>query len=160
MRSLPWATTVALCCSALSLQLVGCDDAHGTGGAGGAGTTGHGAHGSTAASGSTTTGATTGSTSVSSGTAGGTPLAPVLQSVEPLDGGLHVMWMNTTPSCEKIEIDRKKDAGAYATVFTVAGQAFEQHDDGATAPGVYCYQLRCVIGAEKSPNSNEKCGTP
>lgn len=81
-------------------------------------------------------------------------------SVAPLQGGLHVMWDNATPDCDKIELDRNKDGGAYATAYTLVGVATSQHDGSAVSPGTYCYKARCLKGAEKSPDSNEKCGTP
>ena len=83
-----------------------------------------------------------------------------MKSVAPLGGALHVMWDNTTMNCDKVELDRKKDAGVYSTVYTLAGVATSQHDTQAVAPGMYCYKARCVKGANKSPDSNEKCGTP
>lgn len=132
---------------------VGCDDATGTGGAGGAGTT---SASSTKSSSVSTGSGTTGST----GSTMAGPQAPVMESVEPLTGGLHVMWMNVTADCDMIELLRNKDGGSYATAYTLAGAATSQHDEAAMAPGMYCYKARCKKGAQTSPDSNEKCGTP
>ncbi len=94
------------------------------------------------------------------GAASGAPEAPLIKSVEPLEGGLHVVWMNVTTDCDKIELLRSKDGGAYDVAYTLAGVADSQHDAKATAPGMYCYRAVCVKGTDKSPESNEKCATP
>ena len=96
----------------------------------------------------------------SGGSSSGPPQAPVITMVEPLQGGLHVMWDNVTMNCDKIELDRNKDGSAYATAYTLVGVATSQHDASAVSPGTYCYKARCLKGAETSPDSNEKCGTP
>jgi hypothetical protein len=141
----------------------GCSDSEtgatgGSGGGGGTSTTGQSTSGATTSSGTTTS--TSGSTT-SSGQGGADAVAaPILTSVEPLTGGLHVMWDNVTTDCDAIELDRKKDDGAYALAYTLTGAAYEQHDEAATAPGTYCYKLRCIRAEEVSPDSNEACGTP
>jgi hypothetical protein len=125
--------------------------ATGTGGMGGAGT------------GTTTTSAgATGSSTGATGTGGGAPApeAPMMMSAAKVAGGLHVMWMNVTMGCDKIELSRKHDAGAYAVAYTLNGSATAQHDTQAVAPGMYCYTARCLKGGQASPDSNEKCGTP
>lgn len=86
--------------------------------------------------------------------------APVLQSVAPLGNALHVAWKNIQTDCDKIEVNRNKDAGAYAVAATLAGAATSLHDTGATPPSTYCYTIVCKRGAESSPASNEKCATP
>lgn len=105
---------------------------------------------------------TTGGGGGSGGTGGASagPEAPIMKSVSPLGGALHVAWENVTMDCDKIELDRKKDDGAYATVYTLNGSATSQHDTGVSAPGTFCYKARCKKGADVSPDSNEKCGTP
>jgi hypothetical protein len=132
----------------------GGDDTDGT-------SSGHsgGGHGGTGA----TSGAGTGGSSTSgSSTGGGTsdPQAPIITSVGPLEGVLHVTWTNVTPDCDKIQLDRKRDDGPYATAYTLAGAADSQHDTQAVPPGTYCYKARCEKGGKLSPDSNEKCGTP
>ncbi len=123
--------------------------ATGAGGAGGAGTT-------------TTGAATSGSSAGASGTGGGAPApdAPVILSAAKVPGGLHVMWKNVTAGCDKIELSRKHDAGAYAVAYTLSGSATSQHDTQAVPPGMYCYTARCLKGGATSADSNEKCGTP
>ncbi len=95
------------------------------------------------------------------GGSSGPPQAPIMKSVGPMQGALHVEWENVTPDCEKIELDRNKDGGAYAKAYTLVGVATSQHDTSAVPPGTYCYKARCVKGgAETSADSNEKCATP
>jgi hypothetical protein len=120
-------------------------------------------------------GGTGGATSASTGGAGGTSTSqggagqggaadavqpPTIDSVEPLEGGLHIMWTNVTTDCDMITFDRNVDGGAFASAFTVAGTADAYHDASATAPGTYCYVARCTRGSEVSSDSAEKCGTP
>jgi hypothetical protein len=88
------------------------------------------------------------------------PLAPTMEGATPQEGVLHVAWMNNTPDCEKIELDRNLDGGAFAVEYTLTGAATSQHDTEAVPPGTYCYKARCIKGAETSPDSNEVCGTP
>ncbi len=147
-----------------TLMLVNCGGGSGGSGGGGGGGSGGSGHGGGHSSSSSTGGGTSSSSTTSSttGTGGntGAPEAPVMDSVEPLGGGLHVMWTNVTPDCDKIYLDRNKDGGAYATAYTLAGAATSQHDDQVSAPGTYCYKARCEKGGQTSPDSNEKCGTP
>lgn len=96
----------------------------------------------------------------SGGGASGPPQAPIIKSVAQMQGALHVMWDNVTPDCDKIELDRNKDGGAYAMAYTLVGVARSQHDYSAVPSGTYCYKARCLKGAETSPDSNEKCGMP
>jgi hypothetical protein len=123
----------------------------GAGGMGGAGT-------GTTATGMQTTGSSTGAT----GTGGGASAldAPIMVSAEKVAGGLHVTWKNVTTGCDKIELSRKHDAGAYAVAYTLNGTATSQHDTQVPPPGMYCYTARCLKGAVTSADSNEKCGTP
>jgi hypothetical protein len=148
--------------AALLLCFSGCDGGgDGAGGHGGdGGHAGHAMTGGSAGAGGSSGGST--ATGGSGGTGGdsGPPLAPTTESATPLEGVLHVKWTNNTPDCEKIELDRKKDDGAYATEYTLNGAATSQHDSGATPPGMYCYKARCIKGADTSPDSNEVCGTP
>ncbi|NUQ73887.1 MAG: hypothetical protein HUU21_10045 [Polyangiaceae bacterium] len=88
------------------------------------------------------------------------PEPPIMTSVSPLAGVLHVEWDNVTPDCTAIELDRNKDGGAYALEYTLTGAATSQHDSEATPPGMYCYKARCKKGDKISVDSNEKCGTP
>lgn len=94
------------------------------------------------------------------GQADGAPEAPMIKSVEPLEGALHVMWMNMTKDCDKIELLRSKDGGAYAVAYTLTGAADSQHDTQAKPPGKYCYEARCIKGGQTSPDSDPLCGKP
>ena len=152
----------------VSLSLIACGgDTTGstsTTGAGGAEgsttTTSAGGAGGESATGTSTT--ATGTSTGATGTGGGTamPDAPIMVSAEKVAGGLHVMWKNVTMGCDKIELSRKHDAGAYAVAYTLNGAATSQHDTQAVPPGMYCYTARCLKGGQTSPDSNEKCGTP
>lgn len=132
----------------------GCSD-QGTGGS-----AGHGGNHDASSSSSSSGDGGSGGAGGSGGGSSGPPQAPIMKSVAPLQGGLHVTWDNVTPDCDKIELDRNKDGGAYATAYTLAGAATSQHDSSASAPGTYCYKARCIKGTDKSPDSNEKCGMP
>jgi hypothetical protein len=139
----------------------GSSDSDGSGSAGGA----HA--GSAHSAGSHNSGGDGGATAAggapAAGSAGAAASAlepPMLESVEPLEGGLHVMWTNMTKDCEKIVLLRSKDGGTFSVAYTLAGAADSQHDGQATAPGTYCYKARCLKGSNTSPDSEEKCGTP
>ena len=143
-------------------------------GGGGSGSTGAGGTTATGGTATTTTtggtggtggsggGTTTGSAGATTGSGGGmgAPLAPILTAVEKMEGALHVAWKNQTMNCDKIELERKHDDGAYAVAYTLTGAATSQHDTQALPPGMYCYKARCVLGMATSPESNELCGTP
>lgn len=128
---------------------------------------GHGGGHDGSGGGSGATGGGSGATGGDNGSGGGggeltsaAPQAPTMDAAMPMDGALHVAWTNVTPDCDQIELDRNKDAGAFATAYTLTGEAVEHHDTEAVAPGTYCYVARCVKGAEVSADSNEVCGTP
>ena len=92
--------------------------------------------------------------------ASGKPATPEVVSVAPLSGGLHVTWKLNGTALTGVELWRKKDTGAYAKAYTLPGTATSQHDGAATAPGMYCYQVKTVRDSETSELSAEKCGTP
>lgn len=142
-----------------SLAWAGCGgDNSGSGGNGGS--AGSGAGGAGGGAGGAGGNGGSGGSGGAGGGSSGPPQAPIMKSAAPLQGALHVTWENVTPDCDKIELDRNKDGGAYATAYTLAGAATSQHDSAAVAPGTYCYKARCIKGAEMSPDSNEQCGTP
>ena len=87
-----------------------------------------------------------GSGAVDSGAdaASGKPATPEVLSVEPLAGGLHVMWKLNGTGLTGVELWRKKDAGTYAKAYTLPGTATSQHDEAAMAPGKYCYQVMTI----------------
>jgi hypothetical protein len=87
--------------------------------------------------------------------------APVLTTLMKMTGGLHVMWTNKQPDCDAIEGERKSATEEYKVVFTVPdGTVDNKHDGSLTAGTAYTYRLRCKKGADYSPYSNEKTGTP
>jgi hypothetical protein len=114
--------------------------------------------------GGTGTVADSGSGAVDSGgdaePAGSKPSTPTVLSVEPLGGGLHVMWKLNDTGLTGVQLWRKKDSGAYAKAYTLPGTATSQHDGAAMAPGTYCYQVMTIRGSDMSDMSPEKCGTP
>ena len=141
----------------VSLSLIACGgdtgstNTTGTGGADGStttATTASGTGGTSATGTGTTATGTTGSSSSATGTGGGVaaPEAPIMVGAEKVAGGLHVTWKNVTTGCDKIELSRKHDAGAYAVAYTLAGAATSQHDTQAVPPGMYCYTARCLKG--------------
>ena len=149
-----WISAGLLVGLAIAGWACGDDSAHDAG----AGSGGHSSDHS-----SSTTGASSSSTAAGGAGGGGgdaSAQAPIMESASPLEGALHVTWENVTPDCDMIELDRKKDDGAYAVAYTLTGAADSQHDSSAIPPGTYCYKARCKKGSMTSPDSNEKCGTP
>lgn len=91
---------------------------------------------------------------------GALPLAPTLTALMPMAGALHVRWISADPFCEIIEGERKSASTAYEVVFTVPGEADNEHDTTATGNVDYTYRLRCKKGSAYSPYSAEKTGNP
>lgn len=85
--------------------------------------------------------------------------APVLVSIEPMAGGLHMTW-SAPAECGEIDLYRSKDGGAFAEVAMLPAYLGFFHDVEARAPGSYCYTAKCVVSGQESPDSNELCGTP
>jgi len=132
----------------------------GTGGSGGSSTTGAGGG---AGGGATTASGVGGGAATGGGGSGGAiaaPEAPVMKSVKPMAGALHVTWENVTPDCDKINLMRNHDGGDFEKAYTFVGAATSKHDGVATGPGSYCYKATCEKGGQTSPESNEICGTP
>ena len=144
---------------ALSAFACGNSDDGKQGGTGGSsGTDGSG--GASTSGGASSGGSATASGGSAAGMAGATSSGSIrLDSVEPLGGGLHVMWTSSGASCDKIELWRKKDAGEYALAYTLTAAADSQHDAQVMSPGMYCYKVRCVKGSSYT-ESNEKCASP
>ena len=88
------------------------------------------------------------------------PATPEVVSVEPLGGGLHVIWKLNDTALTGVQLWRKKGTGTYAKAYSLPGSATSQHDGAAVAPGPYCYQVMTSRGSEMSAMSPEKCGTP
>lgn len=87
--------------------------------------------------------------------------APTITMVMAMSGGLHVTWTNNQKDCDSIEGERKSGTDAYKVAFTVPdGTVDNKHDAPLTAGKTYTYRVRCKKGADYSPYSNEKSGTP
>jgi len=151
-----------LACSSSSDSGTGAAAGTASDGAAHAGSSSAGSHSGDAAGNGTSAGGSSGDEPMAgaAGQTDGAPEAPMIKSVEPLEGALHVMWMNMTKDCDKVVLLRSKDGGAYVVAYTLSGAADSQHDTQATAPGEYCYKARCIKGDQTSPDSDAKCGTP
>jgi hypothetical protein len=119
-----------------------------------------GGSGHTGGSSATGGGSGTDATGGQAGGTGGPPQAPVMDSVSPLAGALHVAWTNVTLDCDRIELLKNQDGGDFMVAYTLVGEAEAQHDEDVVPSSTYCYKARCVRGDETSPDSNEECGTP
>jgi hypothetical protein len=84
---------------------------------------------------------------------------PVLDTVMPMIGVLHVEWSAST-TCDTIEAERKDPTHAYAVAFSVSGTETSHMDSGASADMMYTYRLRCKMGETYSAYSNEKSANP
>jgi hypothetical protein len=142
----------------VSFGVLGCGSDDSGGGSGGtSGSGGGGGSGATGGSGGSAGGLGSG------GSAGGngTLSAPVIDMVMPMaPAGLHVSWTNAQSDCDEVEGERKSASEPYAVVFTVPGEADNEHDASATQLIEYTYRLRCHKGSDYSPYSNEMSGTP
>jgi hypothetical protein len=165
--------TLLLLCVAAGSNIVGCgdhgdDDGHSTAGTAGSHAGTHSTGGSSGGGGEAgaSVGGATGEAGVgqaSGGEAGAVsdlPQPPVMESVSPLSGDLHVTWMNVSTDCDKVELWRKDGDAEYMLAYTLTGVAEAQHDSGVEAGSTYCYKARCTKGDTTSAYSNEKCGIP
>jgi hypothetical protein len=86
--------------------------------------------------------------------------APVLASVKPMHGGLHVTWENKEVGCDAIEGERK-ESGDYKALFSIPdGSVDNKHDALVKAGTTYTYRVRCKKGDDYSTYSNEMAGSP
>ena len=91
----------------------------------------------------------------------GTLQAPMLMEVVPMEGALHITWMNMQTDCDSVEAERKSDHHTdYALAFSVPGTVDNKMDAAATEDMMYMYRLRCKKGASYSDYSNEMSGNP
>lgn len=86
--------------------------------------------------------------------------APMLMKVMPMEGALHLEWMNMTKDCDSVEAERMMDGEEYMQVFTVPGTVDNKMDASATDDMDYMYRLRCKKGSTYSDYSNEMSGNP
>lgn len=86
--------------------------------------------------------------------------APMLMEVEPMEGALHITWMNMQDDAESVEAERKMDDGAFELAFSVPGTVDNRMDPEATDNMPYTYRLRAKKGTDYSPYSNEIAANP
>lgn len=86
--------------------------------------------------------------------------APMMKSVEKMDGALMLYWMNMETGCTTVEGERKEGAGTYAVVFSVPGEVDNKHDSTATKDATYTYRLKCIKGGKSSGYSDEMSMNP
>lgn len=86
--------------------------------------------------------------------------APTVTNVMKMSGALHVNWRNNQTGCTGVEVERKTDTDPYKVVFTVPGTVNNKMDASATANTTYTYRLRCKMGTDYSPYSNEMSKNP
>lgn len=89
-----------------------------------------------------------------------TPGTPVLLTASLVTHGtMSLEWQNPISTCATVEINRKKDTGAYSVAQTLTGQATSAQDMPGHANGTYCYTITCKLNGIASSPSNEKCVT-
>lgn len=86
--------------------------------------------------------------------------APMLMEVMPMEGALHVTWMNMAPDADSVEAERQMEDGAFEPAFTVPGNVDNKMDPEATDDMPYTYRLRAKRGDSYSPFSNEMTANP
>ena len=86
--------------------------------------------------------------------------APMLMEVMPMEGALHLTWMNMTADAESVEAERKMDTGEFEPAFSAPGSVDNKMDPQATDDMDYTYRLRAKIGTNFSTYSNEITANP
>lgn len=81
--------------------------------------------------------------------------APMMKSVEKMDGALMVTWMNMESGCTAVEGERMMGAEPFQQVFSVPGDVDNKHDTTATADVMHMYHVRCKKGEAYSAWSDE-----
>ena len=86
---------------------------------------------------------------------------PMLVEVVPMEGALHLTWMNMQKDCDSVEAERKMEHQAsYELAFSVPGTVDNKMDTAATDNMMYAYRMRCKKGATYSSYSNEMSANP
>ncbi len=125
------------------------------------GDSGSGGGGGEAAGGEAAGGEAAGGEAAGGGGGSAAPQAPVLDSLEPVHGALHVYWTNVTPDCDFVHGERMTATEAYAEAFSEPGTVDNKADQGATDTTItYTYRLRCEKAGVMSEYSNELSGVP
>jgi hypothetical protein len=87
--------------------------------------------------------------------------APMLMEVVPMEGALHLTWMNMQKDCDSVEGERKMEHHAdYEVAFSVPGTVDNKMDTAATDDMMYTYRMRCKKGTAYSSYSNEMSANP
>jgi hypothetical protein len=86
--------------------------------------------------------------------------APMLMKVMPMQGALHLEWMNMQSDGDMVEAERKMPEAEFEQVFSVPGTVDNKMDAQATHNMVYTYRLRCKKGDAYSDYSNELSANP
>jgi hypothetical protein len=86
--------------------------------------------------------------------------APMLMDVVPMEGALHLTWMNMQADAESVEAERMMDTGAFEPAFSVPGSVDNRMDTVATDDMPYTYRLRAKKGTALSEYSNELTANP
>jgi hypothetical protein len=86
--------------------------------------------------------------------------APMLMTVEPMDGALHLVWMNMAEDADSVEAERKMDDGPFEPAFSVPGTVDNRMDGTATDDMPYTYRLRAKKGALFSEYSEQMTANP
>lgn len=100
------------------------------------------------------------SSDTSDGTSTSKLQAPMLLHVVPMDGALHVKWMNMQDDCDTVEGESMMEGMGYDGAFSVPGSVDNKMDAAATDDMMYTYRLRCKKGANVSEYSNEMSANP
>ena len=84
------------------------------------------------------------------------PGTPVLLSASLVaHGTMALAWQNPASTCATVEINRKKDAGAYSVAQTLTGQATSAQDSPGHTSGTFCYTITCKLGGLASSPPNQ-----
>lgn len=86
--------------------------------------------------------------------------APMLMKCMPMEGALHLYWMNVQADCDTVEGERMMHGGEYELGFSVPGSVDNKMDVKATEDMMYTYRLRCKKGERYSPFSNVMSANP
>ena len=87
--------------------------------------------------------------------------APMLMEVEPMEGALHLAWINRQKDCDSVEAERKMEhQTSYDLAFSVPGSVDNEMDTAATDNMMFTYRMRCKKGATYSSYSHEVSANP
>lgn len=84
----------------------------------------------------------------------------MLMKCMPMEGALHLEWMNMQKDCDAVEAERMMHGNPYESIFSVPGSVDNKMDGTATEDMDYTYRLRCKKGSSYSDYSNEMTANP